>query len=446
MYRSFWGTLVLFQISVAELASSPTPLPSLDSLEVFSILLTAEDDGLLYPEFIFLNVSGLVLARRHGPATLHCSITLLGDSAQPRYRVRWATGPLGGQTVAQVDQSKGPEPWVEPAYRDRVTLASHGPHNYLHFSWVTAADFGKYTVTAQVAGSNSEPFTFITMLAEVPHPTEHPSHPSMSEIPSQLSISGTPSHPSTAEVPSHPSISEIPSRPSISEPASRPSSSGPPSHPSISEVPSHPSSTEPPSPPSTAVAPAVPECTPTPHVVTLNTSATVSGFLGNQVTLHCRVITAHACPGAHYRLRWEALETGWDQKQTLTLAQEDQASRGSPRLLASYRNRLNMSSRGPETELRISKLRLDDPEKYRCVAGIAGVDGEVTSRTIHLRKLGRKVWNTHTQTAILILSINVLLFFVILISFRISVLSQSKGRQPPGIVSESHHKMKIFGV
>ncbi|GCC39779.1 hypothetical protein chiPu_0023942, partial [Chiloscyllium punctatum] len=142
-----------------------------DFVQVFDILITAEDsNSSFHPEILFLNGSGFTLAKVGDAATLYCHILLLGDSAEPRYTMRWEASRYGDLTVAQMDQSLDDGPYIHPAYQDRLSLVSHGPESLLHFDPVQEQDFGEYLCKGQVVGQEGETFTSLSILAEDTRP------------------------------------------------------------------------------------------------------------------------------------------------------------------------------------------------------------------------------------------------------------------------------------
>ncbi|XP_051865053.1 uncharacterized protein C6orf132 homolog [Pristis pectinata] len=417
MFRWICLTLALLWASAAEL----------DFVQVFDILIASEDGSSPpRPEILFLNASGIVLARAGDPVTLYCRVLLVGDGPDPRYRVRWVTGPLGEVTVARVDQRRARGPWVHPRYRDRVSLLSQGPENHLHFSRVDPGDFGEYTCRGEIAGHGGQLFSSISLLAEDVSPAVPVSPPRSAP---QLPPGSAPSLPpgSAPQLPlgsaSPLPLGSAPQLPLVSEPQLPPGSApsslqdsapqlSPGSTPSLpGSAPSPPPGSSPSLPGS---APQYPGPAHQPHIVALDTSAVVRAPLGSAVSLHCRVRALHAGPGTRYRLRWEALGPGG----VLTLAQQDQASPEPPRLHPSYSERLAVSSRGPNTQLRLRALHPDDPGEYRCTAGVSGQDEEVSSGPIHLVKERQKMMPVSSKTAILWL---ILHFLVVIFAMAIGV-------------------------
>uniref|UniRef100_UPI00398E7397 uncharacterized protein n=1 Tax=Pristiophorus japonicus TaxID=55135 RepID=UPI00398E7397 len=152
---------------------------------------------------------------------------------------------------------------------------------------------------------------------------------------------------------------------------------------------------------------------PRPEILALNTSGTVRARLGEGAALSCRIVALHAGPETRYRLRWESRRA-----PNLTVAQVDQADGRAPRVGPAFRDRVTMTSRGPDSELRFRIVKEQDPGEYRCRAGISGRRGEAVSSPVFLLKAKQKVLPTSSETAILWL---ILHFFVVLFAMAIGI-------------------------
>ncbi|XP_067880240.1 immunoglobulin superfamily member 3-like isoform X2 [Heterodontus francisci] len=433
MYLYIWLTVAMLQVSFAEL----------DFVQVFDILITAESsNSSFHPEILFLNASGFVLAKLGEPATLYCRIMLVKDSPNAKYKVHWEAGRFPDLIVAQIDQSTDTAPIINPRYRDRVSLISQGPENHLHFRSVQEQDFGEYLCKGEIVGQEGESFSSLSVLAEDTHmeldllTSESNNESLVAEIQS-LNTSGRVRARLGTSAQLDCRIEALHGGPSTRysvqweavnggnltlarldqgqegtnylDPAYRErlsvSSLDTATHLTIHQVKKedygeylckawvlgHPEGMAVASvtleedvvtdvPPS--AVPAVRAQTQLrPEILALNTSEKVKAHVGSPATLSCRIVALHAGPETRYRVRWSS-----PRSPNLTLAQIDQGTDRASRVHPSYRDRVTLTSRGPDSELHFRVVKEEDPGEYLCEAGISGRAGEDISSPIFLIK------------------------------------------------------------
>ncbi|XP_059499933.1 uncharacterized protein LOC125450397 isoform X2 [Stegostoma tigrinum] len=413
---------------------------------------------------------------------------LLGESAEPRYAVRWEASRYGELTVAQFDQSQDEGPFIHPAYRGRLSLVSHGPESLLHFDPVQEQDFGEYLCKGHVVGQEGETFTSLSVLAEDTQPeleaatTSDSANRTLTSLSSSGRVRARLGASAQLECRMEAGDGDryavqwetagggvVVSRVDQGEPAANYLNprygqqlsvslldgttrlsfhsvrqddfgeyacnvwlSGHPEH----TVTAYTTLEEEPlsvSPVVETEAPLVPSSrapqhqTPGARIVALTTSGKVTARLGSPATLSCRVMVVNAEPETRYRLAWSS-----QRHPNLTLAQIDQGRGNAAWVHPSYRDRLSLTANGGSSRLHFGTVTDEDPGEYVCKAGISGSGTDDLTSPVLLLKAKPRILPASSETAILWL---ILHFFVILFAMTIGIgscfLSGTKNRILP---------------
>ncbi|XP_060678459.1 uncharacterized protein LOC132809079 [Hemiscyllium ocellatum] len=116
------------------------------------------------PEVISLNSSGRVTARLGQRAELECRIES-GQPGVPVLAVEWGSA-AGDVVLSRVDQADPSANYLDPRYRQRLTVSFLGNSARLIFRAVRQEDYGEYLCKAWVSGHPEHSLTASTSLEE----------------------------------------------------------------------------------------------------------------------------------------------------------------------------------------------------------------------------------------------------------------------------------------
>eukprot|EP00061_Rhincodon_typus_P004430 g22553.t1 len=109
-----------------------------------------------------LSSSGRVRARLGAPAQLECRMEA-GDANS--YAVQWETA-RGGVVVSRVDQGEPAANYLNPSYRQQLSVSLLDGTTRLSFHSVRQEDFGEYACNAWLSGHPEHTVTAYTTLEE----------------------------------------------------------------------------------------------------------------------------------------------------------------------------------------------------------------------------------------------------------------------------------------